>query len=145
MTKVAFVIELKQSSYLLWYLIIIHSVILMAMMPFPLSWLLRTVLCLFLVISFIFYYRRHYLATGQDHVIELMRLKEASWTIRYGNGHCMTGLLLVQSVVMPKLIILTFKTSALKTARSVCIASDQASHSALHQLRLYCRDPKTFQ
>ena len=145
MAKEALTIQLKQSVWLRYYLLLLHGLIFAVTLSLAVDWLWRTGLCLLVLFSFCFYYRSHYLATGRYNARMLMRLSDETWTVDYGDGRQVADLVFQQSVVIPQLAILYFKTPSFWQSHSLVITADQVESECFRQLRVYCRDPKTFQ
>jgi hypothetical protein len=138
-------IQLKQSVWLRNYLWLLHSFFFIITATLPMEWLWRGGLCFLVLFSFLFYYRAHYLLTGRCNVRKLIRSGDETWTIYYGDGRCVKERVLQQCVVIPQLVILYFKTTPIWKTRSVYITADQVDSELFRQLRVYCREPKTFQ
>ena len=112
MAKEALTIQLKQSVWLRYYLLLLHGLIFAVTLSLAVDWLWRTGLCLLVLFSFCFYYRSHYLATGRYNARMLMRLSDETWAVDYVDGRQVAGLALQQSVVIPQLVILYFETTS---------------------------------
>ena len=144
MAKDAFVLEVKQSAGLLRYLMAIHSLFLISIALSPITIYWQTLLCLLLVLSFIYYYQSHYKRTGRSAVSQLI-LSEGWWSVDFGDGHRIEELNLRQSFVLPPLVILYFKASSSWRTTSIYLLADQVDAEVHRQLRVYCRDAKTYQ
>jgi hypothetical protein len=82
---------------------------------------------------------------GRCNVRKLIRSGDETWTIYFGDGRCAKDLVLQQCVVIPQLVILYFRTTQFWKPQSVYITADQVDSELFRQLRVYCREPNTFQ
>jgi hypothetical protein len=145
MAKNILTIQLKQSAWLRNYLLLLHSFFFVITATLPIEWLWRSGLCFLVLFSFLFYYRAHYLIMGRCNVRKLIRSGDETWTIYFGDGRCAKDLVLQQCVVIPQLVILYFRTTQFWKPQSVYITADQVDSELFRQLRVYCREPETFQ
>jgi hypothetical protein len=145
MVKDILTIQLKPSVWLRHYLLLLHVFFFIVTVTLPIDWLWRSGFCLLVLFSFSFYYRTHYLEMGRHKVAKLIRLGDERWIVHYGNGRIAERRVLQKSVVIPQIVILYFKATPFWKTHTVCVTADQVDPELFRQLRVYCRDPKTFQ
>ena len=97
---------------------------------------------LLVFVLLVFSYRYFYQQTNAMSTIE--RDADSNWQCHYRNGNTLEKLRLTNSVVTPIFVILYFKGNTI-WQRSTIIMADAVDAELFRQLRVYCRDPKTFQ
>lgn len=140
MTRIVFSLPILPSKILLLYLMIIHSVMLVTLLSlFSVSWWSFTT-TLVIAVSFIYFYRQSRL------IVKIEQDADDGWHCHYRDGSSRSQLTLSSSVVIPQLVILYFNGRKFwQQAYAVTIVADAVDAELFRQLRLYCRDPKTFQ
>lgn len=140
MTRIVFSLPILPSKILLLYLMIIHSVMLVTLLNlFAISWWSFTAI-LVIAISFIYFYKQ------SQQLIKIERDAGDGWHGHYRDGSSRSLLGLSSSVVIPQLVILYFSGRRFwQRSYAITILADAVDAELFRQLRLYCRDPKTFQ
>lgn len=143
----AWKLQPKAPHYLMWYLVLLHGGIILMVSMLPLIMIVKLGACLFLSVSLNLYYHRYLKPSGSRYIRTLQKDKAGVWSIEYGSNNTLEGLLLQRSVVWPYWIILYLKPAQAKPWQTCAIwlHAQQLEASDMHRLRLYCRDPKTYQ
>mgnify|MGYP006981143692 CR=1 FL=1 len=127
------------------YLVFIHSLMLITLFSLlEQSWsLVATVL--FIGTSFIYYCRQQLWVDNASAIIRLERDSEQRWYLLSKGEQEMPPLKLVNCVVIPSLVMLTFHDESFWRNKTVTLVNDAVDDELFRQLRVYCRNPKTFQ
>lgn len=143
----AWKLQPKAPHYLAWYLVLLHGGIIAMVIMLPRTMSVKLGLCLLLLASLNLYYHCYLEPSGSKYIRALEKDKAGFWSIEYGNGDVVERLLLQRSVVWPHWIILYLKPTQAKPwqTRAMWLHAQQLEASDVHRLRLYCRDPKTYQ
>ena len=138
--------RLGSSVSLLTYLCLLHGVMALTAVAMPMHWLMRVTLFVLCIASLWFYYRQYTFQTSRYKVIKIERDNTGLWHLSYGDGHQQLSLNLKRCIVISELVILYFEGQRFwQSPPSVWITADSTDDELLRQLRVYCRDPKTFQ
>ena len=139
MTRIVFSMAIVPSKSIAIYLVIIHSLMLVTLLSLLANswWALLTIV--FMVLSFVYFY-------GQTQsLIKLERDVDNGWYCYYQNNKLRSALRLTSSIVTSSLVMLYFNGNNYWQRYSVIIMVDAVDAELFRQLRVYCRDPKTFQ
>jgi len=98
-----------------------------------------------LILSFIHYGQYHQWLKNNKSLVRVERDSNNKWTLIYSNNSQCTKLKLTSSYVSPQLVILYFSKIYFWQRSTVTIIVDAVDDKLFRHLRLYCRDPKTFQ
>ena len=146
MTRIVFSMRLGPSVSLLTYLCLLHGVMALTVLAMPIYWLVRVTLFILCIASLWFYYHQHALQTSSYKLVKAERDDTGLWHLSYGNGELHLSLTLKRCIVISELVILYFEGQRFwHSPSSVWITADSADDELFRQLRVYCRDPKTFQ
>jgi len=146
MTRIVLSMRLQASSYLLVYLTVLHGVMALTALTIPVHWLISVTLLALCVANLWFYYHQYYLPTGRHKLIKVERDSAGLWHLRYGKGDQHTSLRLHRCVVIPELVILYFYSQGFwRRSPTAWITAECVDDELFRQLRVVCRDPKTFQ
>ena len=139
MTRIVFSMAIVPSKSITIYLVIIHSLMLVTLLSlFANSWWALLII-VFMVLSFVYFY-------GQTQsIIKLERDADNRWYCYYQNNKLRSALRLTSSIVTSPLVMLYFNGNNYWQRYSVIIMVDAVDAELFRQLRVYCRDPKTFQ
>ncbi len=145
MIEKQFSIMVGRSKWLLGYFIFVHGLMMLMMVSLiPNLWLSLAVV-LMLSASFIYYCRRHQWLKSQHAVITIARDDKHNWRLSYADGAVQEKCLLKHCVVTPSLVMLNFTGISAGKGQSVTITADAVNAELFRQLRVYLRNPKTFQ
>jgi hypothetical protein len=139
MTRIVFSIDIAPSKIITIYLMIIHSLMLVTLISlFPTPWWVLFIF-IFMVLNFIYFDRQ------TQAFIKLERDVDDVWSCYYQNNKSYQGLKLTSSIVVSSLVILYFKGHHYWQRYRVIIVRDSVDAKLFRQLRMHCRDSKTFQ
>lgn len=119
------------------YLVCIHGLMLVTLLSL-IEILWWSLLILVMMLSCSYFYRQ------VNSVSKLERDVDNNWCCYYKNGNVLENLRLTSCVVTPIFIILYFNGHAIRQHSNIIIA-DAVDAKLFRQLRVFCRDPKTFQ
>lgn len=140
MSRMEFSLPISHSSHLQWYLWTVHSLMLISTTTLLLSSWWAVVAVTIVVVSFI-YCTHHYI---RHRAIKLERNERGLWQCVFQTKPTCSKLRLISSVVTNQFVLLNFKTPKAKSI-NVIIMADAVDTELLRQLRLHCRNTKTFQ
>ena len=145
MNKIVFSLPLTRSRQLFIYLIVIHTVMLITVFA-VVDFLPGLLLAVAIIISFIMSCRRYnWLAGKGDACIKIERDATGLWGFIFDDGEVQLDLVLQNSVVTSQFVLLNFERRRWWKSCSITIMSDAVECELFRQLRVYCRDPNTFQ
>lgn len=137
--------EIGRSSWLYYYFVLLHVFMLLTLfsLPIGLGFTLLSVACLLL--SFIATCQQYQSgsSSSRDRCIE--RDESDLWSISFANDNKQVALKLESSFVSTKLVIMRLKSANHWRRISIVIVSDAVDTNLFRQLRVFLRDPKTFQ
>lgn len=145
MDKKSLTIVLKQSKYILIYLILVHATMLATVVSLLNSIGLSLLAIAGVLASFIFYCQRYQWIKSDNSITKVEYDDKNRWQIYYYGGSVKQKLALKHCVVTSQLILLTFSADLFWRARSVTIMADAVDADLFRQLRVRLRDIKTFQ
>jgi len=145
MHEKSFSIVINQSKWLLIYLTIIHTVMLVIVLSLVSNIGLTLVAVVAISASFIFYCGQYQWLNNGRAIIEIGHDDKAKWRLVYSDGSSKDELELKHCVVTPQLVIVNFCGTRFWNAKSVTIVADSVDRELLRQLRVYLRNPKTSQ
>ena len=138
--------RLGSSVPLLTYLCLLHGVMVITVLAMPIGWLVRVTLFILCLASLWFYYHQYTLQTSRYKLVKVERDNTGLWHLSYGDGAQHLSLNLKRCIVISSLVILYFEGQQFwQCSASAWITGDSADEELFRQLRVYCRDPKTFQ
>jgi len=145
MTQTVFTMAISTSKQLLAYLIVIHGVMLITLVSLlgMTAWSLLT--CVVMGVSFIYYCQQYQWLKSNYAITYIERNKEGKWTLRQKAGIQNDQLILSNCLVTQNMVILTFLRGKVWHRKSITIMSDSVDVNHFRQLRVYCREAKTFQ
>lgn len=146
MTRTVFSIAIGRSRTLLAYFIIIHTIALVMLLSlWGLSVSLGTLLSvLILAVSLVYYCQQYQWLASKKAIFRVERDTYNEWTLHHQDNTQTAHLTLKSSVVTQPFIMLNFIGQSMWKSYSITIMSDAVDGESLRQLRVYCRDPKTF-
>ncbi|MFW5450790.1 MAG: protein YgfX [Methylophagaceae bacterium] len=145
MPPIIFSLKISRSNRLLIYLVLIHMLMLVTLISLlALSWW-SLVVTILLGVSFIYCCQQQQWLKSTKSIIKIERTINQQWSLLFLDNSQSSDLMLIKSLVTPQLVILYFKGSTWWNTRSVTIIADAVDAELFRQLRVYCRDPKTFQ
>ncbi len=145
MPLIIFSLNISRSNRLLVYLALTHTLMLVTLISLlALSWW-SLVVTILVGMSFIHYCQRQQWLKSTKSIIKIERMANKQWSLLFWDNSQSSGLILTKSFVTSQLVILYFKGPTWWSTHSVTIMTDAVDAELLRQLRVYCRDPKTFQ
>lgn len=145
MTRIVFKMEITRSRMLLTYLLIIHSLMLVTMMSLLVASWWSVPVFIIIVLSAVYYCRQYQWLNRQKALNKIERDASDKWILSYQNGKQHSELTLSSSYVTPQLVIMYFNNSHFWQRYAVTIVFDAVDKQLFRKLRVYLRDPKTFQ
>ncbi|MDF1589367.1 MAG: hypothetical protein P1P93_09495 [Gammaproteobacteria bacterium] len=144
-TRTVFTLPVARSNRLGLYLLTIHFVILVSVLSVVHHRIAMIAIVVLMGCSFIYYLRRYYFLTDATSLSKLSRDSDNNWFITYSTNSVSEPLMLASSYVSQYCVILYFKGAGFWSEKVAFIMSDAVDSELFRQLRVYCRDPKTFQ
>lgn len=145
MTRIVYSLPIAGSNKLKIYLISIHLLALLVAMTLSLHLIWQLSLVLLVLLSFAYYFLR-YINTGSGNFIcRLDRDADDNWHLHFSDGSRRGPVNLTHCVVTTLATILYFKADNDLRQHKVFISNDAVDEELFRQLRVYCRDVKTFQ
>lgn len=133
-----FSLAIIPSRNIILYLVLIHSVMLVTLLSLmAISWWSLLIIVTTLL-SYTYFYKKTQL------LINIERDADDNWSCHYQNGFAREKLRLTSSIVNPIFVMLNFKGNGIWRRPSVIIMADAVDIELFRQLRVFCRDPKTF-
>lgn len=145
MTRIVFSMELARSRKLFGYLIVTHILMLVTSLSLQIISVWIVLVVSLILLSFVYYCQNYQWLKSSRSIIRLERDSDNLWHLFYSNNSQRDKLILTNSVVIPYLAILTFQDTRAWKSITVTIFNDAVEANMFRQLRVYCRDPKTFQ
>ena len=145
MTRIVFSMPVSRSRMLLLYLIVSHSVMLVALLNLLAVSLWSVLVTLMITLSFVYYCRQNQWLKSKSLMFKIERGADELWHLQYGDDKQNSKLTLTGSVVTPQVTILYFNGKQFWQRYAITIVADAVDAELFRQLRVYCRDPKTFQ
>jgi hypothetical protein len=102
------------------------------------------VISLMMVTSFIYSCHKYQWFDNHNAIINIERNLDNQWTLFDLNGVQQSNLELISSVVTQQCVMLNFASSTSWKKKTVTIMSDSVDAECFRQLRVYCREAKTF-
>jgi len=127
------------------YLLLIHGLMLVMVVNLPLSAAWSVLVVLLILASCVYYCRQYQWLNGSSAIIKIERDNNDQWILYDRAGKQYSTQSLNSSFVISKVVILHFNSSSLWQNKSVLIVDDSVDQTLFRQLRVYCRNPKTFQ
>jgi len=140
-----FNLPIGRSTWMMTYLIVIHSVILLTLLSLLTHYYWLIIPITLIILSFIFYLRQYQYLSSKSAITKIARDTQQKWLLYCSAGVRYSDVQLVSSVVTNQVVILRFKGQRFWQTYSVVIVADAVDSKLFHQLRVYCRAPKTFQ
>ncbi|MDT8371952.1 MAG: protein YgfX [Gammaproteobacteria bacterium] len=144
-TRTVFTLPVVRSNRLGLYLLTIHFVMLVSVLSVVHHSIAMIAIVVLMGCSFIYYLRRYYFLTDATSLSKLSRDSDNNWFITYSTNSVSEPLMLASSYVSQYCVILYFKGAGFWSEKVAFIMSDAVDSELFRQLRVYCRDPKTFQ
>ena len=145
MTRIVYQLEIKPSRLLQFYLVVIHSLAIWVTFFSGLASVYQLVIVLFCLLSFCYYAYCFFDIGSRCFTQRVQRDELGLLTIVKGDGNAEKALRLKSTVVGQYFTILYFQRSHSLLETAVFICADAVDHELYRQLRVYCRDPMTFQ
>lgn len=124
---------------------VIHSLAIWVTFFSGLASVYQLVIVLFCLLSFCYYAYCYFDIGSRCFAQKLQRDQLGLWTIVKGDGNAEKALQLKSSVVGQYCAILYFQRPHSLLEKAVFICADAVDYELYRQLRVYCRDPMTFQ
>ena len=145
MTRIVFKIEIARSLRLLIYFFVLHGLMLVTMLSLLGTCWWSVLVFIIIMLSGVYYCRQHQWLNSQKSLDKIERDASGKWILSYQDGKQHLELTLTSSFVTPYVVILYFNKSHFWQRYAVTIISDAVDKELFRQLRVYLRDPKTFQ
>ena len=133
-------LSIGQSPKTLQVLLVLHFIVAGLIWLAPLLWLWQIVLTLLLLVSSVFYYRKH---TRRSDLVTIEHDASGQWRLHYSD-HKSSWMVLSAAFCASFGVILYFKRN-LFSSRAVFIANDAIVEGDLRILRICVRDARTYQ
>lgn len=98
-----------------------------------------------MVFSLIYYCHKYQWVGSYNAIVKIERDSNEQWILCNQNGVQQSNLVLMSSVVTQQCVMLNFASPTIWKKNTITIMSDSVDAERLRQLRVYCRDAKTFQ
>ena len=144
MTRIVFSMAVGRSKRLLVYLIAIHITMLATALSLLGASVWSFITMMIMVYSLIYYCKKNQWLKSNKAMIRIERDIDDKWRLFYQATTHSKPLTLSNCVVTQQFIILYFNRRGF-CKETVTVMSDSVNAEYLRQLRVYCRDPKTFQ
>jgi len=144
MTRIVFSLVIGRSKRLLVYLLAVHVTMLVTAVSLLGSSIWSALTIVLIVCSFIYYCKKNQWLKSNKSIIRVERDSDGKWRLFYPATTHSKPLTLSDCVVTQQCIILYFNRNKF-SKETITIMSDSVDAECLRQLRVYCRDPKTFQ
>ncbi|MBE0439254.1 MAG: hypothetical protein IBX57_05670 [Gammaproteobacteria bacterium] len=144
-TRTVFTLPIARSNSLGIYLLALHLIMLISVLSVVHHLIAMFAIVVLVGCSFIYYLRRYYFLTDAISPSKLSRDSDTNWVISYSSNTISEPLMLASSYVSQYCVILYFKGAGFWSEKAVVIMSDAVDGELFRQLRVYCRDPNTFQ
>jgi len=144
MTRTVFTLAISRSKQCLIYLIVIHTMMLATLLSLLGLTIESLLVCVLMGFSFNTYCRQYQWLQGDNAVTMITRDQDNKWSLFEKSGVQYQQLVLHSSIVCQQLVMLNFKANKTGSTKSIMIMSDSVDADDLRQLRIYCREPKTF-
>lgn len=144
-TRTVFTLPVARSNRLGIYLLTLHLIMLISVLSVVHQPIEMIAIVVLIGCSLIYYLRRYYFLTDATSLSKLSRDSNTNWVITYSSNNASEPLMLASSYVSQYCVILYFKGAGFWSEKAVFIMSDAVDGELFRQLRVYCRDPTTFQ
>jgi len=144
MTRIVFSMVIGRSKRLLVYLLAIHVTMLATAISLLGTSIWSALILVLMVCSFIYYCKKNQWLKSNKAIRRIERDSDGKWRLFYQATTHAKPLTLSNCVVTQQCIILYFNRNRF-CKETITIMSDSVDVECLRQLRVYCRDPKTFQ
>jgi len=145
MTQTVFRMSISTSKQLLAYLAVSHGVMLITLVSLLGMTIWSLFVCVMMTVSFIHYCRQYQWLKSNDAITYIERNKDGKWTLGHKSGVQKRQLTLTDCLVTQNVVSLNFLGGKVWRRNSVMIMSDAVDADYFRQLRVYCREVKTFQ
>lgn len=98
-----------------------------------------------MMFSLIYYCQKYQWLGRHNAIVKVERDSDNQWALFEQNDVQQSHLALISSVVTQQCVMLNFASSTVWKKKTVTIMSDSVDAERFRQLRIYCRDAKTFQ
>lgn len=145
MARIAYKLDIGRSDYLVFCIFVLHIIVVFTALTINVD-IEYQVLLLLVVAASAYYYGYCYYSRLSPLAIEAIeRAVDGGWIVHYCDGHKSEVLQLKGSYVSALVVILHFRSTRFFSSKSVVVMFDAVDQELFRQLRVYCRDPKTFQ
>jgi|AZIC01.1.fsa_nt_gi toxin CptA len=144
MTTIVFNIAIGRSKLLLLYLVLVHGVMIMTLFSLLGVNYMSMMILMVLLFSFVYYCYQHQWLKSEQAIIGLERDEKLQWMCVFKSGKRSQFLQLKSCFVSSALVMLTFRSQQAGRGKTVTLLADATDPELLRQLRVYCRNPKTF-
>lgn len=137
--KSKFCLIISRSKTLLIYFIVIHSLVLITLLSLLDKNIWKLLIILAVTLSFIHYCRRYQWLPYAKSIIRVERNIDKQWSCHQRDNYSNDNLKLVNSFVIPELVILNLQHSNRWKKKSILIMEDTVDADLFRQLRIDCR------
>lgn len=141
---IQFYMEIGRSKWFLYYIVAVHSVMLITLFCLPINMSLLVLGAVSLQISFVYFCSQNQWLINKAAINKIERNETGLWSITFQNDEKQVGLKLINSFVTTNLIIMSLKNDSWWSRLPIVIFADAVDKNIFRQLRVYLRDPKTF-
>ena len=145
MTRIVFKMKIARSLSLLIYFVVLHVLMLVTMLSLlGVSWW-SVLIFIMIMLSGIYYCRQYQWLNSHQALNQIERDARDKWSLCFQDGKQHSALTLTRSFITPHVVIMYFNKSHFWQRYAVTIVADAVEGEVFRQLRVYLRDPKTFQ
>lgn len=145
MARIAYKLDIGRSDYLVFCIFVLHLIVVFTALTINVAIQYQVLIMLVVAVSAYYYGYCYYLRQSSLAIKAIERTIEDGWAIHYGDDHKSEVLQLTGSYVSALVVILHFRRTSFFPSKSVVVMFDAVDQELFRQLRVYCRDPKTFQ
>jgi uncharacterized membrane protein YhaH (DUF805 family) len=144
MARIAYKLDIGRSDYLVFCLFLLHIIVIVIALTINIDLKYQISILLLVVASASYYGFCYYLRESPLAISTLERAIDGGWLIYYGDAHKSDPIELKGSYVSALVVVLYFKRVRFWPYKSVVVMFDAVDQELFRELRVYCRDPKTF-
>ncbi len=144
MARIAYKLDIGRSDYLVFCLFLLHLIVVVTALTINIDMKYQVFILLMVAASISYYGYCYYLRKSALAISKVERTIDGGWLIYYGDAHKSEPLELKGSYVSTLVVVLYFKRTRFWPCKSVVVMFDAVDQALFRELRVYCRDPKTF-
>ena len=145
MARIAYKLDIGRSDYLVFCVFVLHTIVVVIALTINITIQYQLLMILMVIASAYYYGCCYFIRQSSLAINRIKRTVEGDWSIHYGDDQKSEVLQLKGSYVSTVVVILHFRRTNFCPCKSVVVMFDAVDQDLFRQLRVYCRDPKTFQ